>query len=105
MFVEFQILDYIFFRDIPIKRSICKRCRTLLFAGITCRVRIKKKRIVWTCLRCQTLKKFPTENGECLTWSQKPESIVEILDYTPNEDVEQDMDKQDLKISETEKSG
>lgn len=73
-------------RDIPIKRSLCKRCRTLLLAGLTCKVRIKKKRVVWTCLKCATSKVFPTVNSDYLTWTQKDESVIEILDYTPKEE-------------------
>lgn len=71
---------------------------------MTCRVRIKKKKVVWTCIKCRTAKVFPTENGEHLTWTQKPESVVEILDYTPKEDIKQDADNQDLKVNETAQS-
>ncbi|KAJ8925717.1 hypothetical protein NQ315_009564, partial [Exocentrus adspersus] len=67
--------------DIDIKRKICKGCRSLLLSGITCKVRIKKKRIIWRCLKCRTCKIFETKNKTYVPWSQRKESIVEILDY------------------------
>lgn len=82
-----EIFKGLFCRDIPIKRSICKKCRTLLLAGMSCKVRIKKKKVVWICLKCQTPKVFTTENREYSTWTQKEDSLLEILDYnTPLQD-------------------
>ncbi|XP_044747290.1 ribonuclease P protein subunit rpr2-like isoform X2 [Coccinella septempunctata] len=66
--------------DVDMKRRICKACKTLLLPGINCKVRIKKKNLKWSCNTCQNTKLFPTMNYEPV-WSQKDESIVEILDY------------------------
>lgn len=66
------------------KRSICKFCRCILIAGITGRVRIKKKQVLWTCLKCSTQKKFETKNKDYLPWTLQEESIVETLDYSKN---------------------
>ncbi|XP_018563051.1 ribonuclease P protein subunit rpr2 [Anoplophora glabripennis] len=73
---------------IDIKRTICKGCRSLLLAGITCKVRIKKKKVIWMCLECGTAKTFETVNKTYMPWSQSEESIVEILDYTPQENIQ-----------------
>lgn len=81
-FLITNIISFLF-RDIPVKRTICKGCRTLLLAGVTAKVRIKKKNIVWSCLKCNTKKTFET-NDDYMPWSQKNESIVETLDFTPN---------------------
>lgn len=53
---------------------------------MTCKVRIRKKKIVWSCLKCQNSKVLPADNGEYLTWTQKEESLVVLLDFAPNEE-------------------
>lgn len=69
--------------DIPIKRSLCKTCRIPLLPGITCKVRIKKKKIIWTCLTCNTCKMFDSKIHDFVPWTLQDESIVEVLDYSP----------------------
>ncbi|CAH0551288.1 unnamed protein product [Brassicogethes aeneus] len=69
--------------DIPIKRTICKGCRSLLLAGVTCTVRIKKKRAIWKCVKCNVEKRFDARR-EHVPWTQNKDSVVEILDYNPN---------------------
>ncbi|XP_060535387.1 ribonuclease P protein subunit p21-like [Cylas formicarius] len=69
--------------DIGIKRTICKKCRTLLLAGITSKVRIRKKQLVHTCMTCKTPKVFDVQNRQYLLWSQQKESIEQILNYSP----------------------
>lgn len=55
-----------------------------MIAGISCRVRIKKKHVKWICNKCGSAKVFrATEDYK--VWSQTPEAIVEVLDYTPEE--------------------
>lgn len=53
--------------DPSIKRTLCKKCSTLLWPGITCTERLRggkgKKRQTITCLVCGTIKRFPTKRG------------------------------------------
>nr|CAD7407253.1 unnamed protein product [Timema cristinae] len=63
------------------KRTLCKGCRSLLIPGITATVRLRKKPagcVVWSCLRCQTVKRFLTNRGHQI-WAEKPEAIVQVL--------------------------
>lgn len=71
--------------DPEIKRTVCKSCQTPLIPGETARVRICKKpskNIKWTCLTCFDSKKYPVKTGHKL-WSEQPESIIQIYNYTP----------------------
>ncbi|ENN71790.1 ribonuclease P protein subunit rpr2 [Dendroctonus ponderosae] len=68
--------------DADLKNTICKSCRSLLLPGITCKVRIKKKRIIKHCLKCNHMKIFDTRNQDYVTWNQRSESLVELLDYS-----------------------
>ncbi|KAL1497722.1 hypothetical protein ABEB36_008632 [Hypothenemus hampei] len=70
--------------DIDIKRNTCKGCRSILIPGITSKIRIKKKKMNVHCLNCSTLKIFEVKNPDYLPWSQKNESLVEIINYTPH---------------------
>jgi len=68
-----------------LKRSICKCCQSPLIPGETARVRLVSKPVKgvkWTCLTCMNTKRYPTKEGYKL-WLDQPESIVEILDFTP----------------------
>ncbi|KAG5882737.1 hypothetical protein JTB14_004033 [Gonioctena quinquepunctata] len=67
--------------EIDLKRTICKRCRCLLLAGITCTVRIKKKRVIWKCMKCGDSKIFETKRKNYVPWTQNKESHVDIIDY------------------------
>ncbi|XP_030760139.1 ribonuclease P protein subunit rpr2-like [Sitophilus oryzae] len=67
--------------DVEIKRTICKGCRSLLLPGITCKVRIKKKKLLHHCLLCSTTKVFPCKNKDYKLWVENP-SVVECLDYS-----------------------
>lgn len=65
--------------DPSIKRSLCKKCSVLLFPGVTCTERLRTssgrgQRLVVTCLRCGTVKRFPTRRGYQL-WYDKAEAL------------------------------
>ncbi|CAH2009445.1 unnamed protein product [Acanthoscelides obtectus] len=66
--------------DIETKRTICKGCKTLLLAGVNCRVRMKKKRLRWICNLCGQTKTFDMNNRNYCPWQQNPESTVQIVD-------------------------
>ncbi|CAG9865295.1 unnamed protein product [Phyllotreta striolata] len=74
--------------DIQTKRTLCKSCRCLLLAGITCKVRVKKQKVTWTCLHCKKAKVFETRDRNYECWTEKPESLVETLDYSLGKDSE-----------------
>jgi len=40
------------------KRFICKKCKRALIPGITARVRIRRGKVVYTCLRCGGAKRY-----------------------------------------------
>jgi ribonuclease P protein subunit RPR2 len=69
--------------DIEVKRTICKGCRSLLLAGVTCKVRIKKKRSIWSCMKCNTTKTFLLQDPGYEPWSLQDESLVDVLEYKP----------------------
>ncbi|KAL8576620.1 hypothetical protein ACOMHN_025095 [Nucella lapillus] len=58
-----------------IKRSICKKCYTLLVPGITstCRTKKKGENAVISCLHCGSVKSFPWKKNYQL-WVEKPEA-------------------------------
>ncbi|XP_050032689.1 ribonuclease P protein subunit p21 [Dermacentor andersoni] len=65
--------------DPSIKRSLCKKCSVLLCPGVTCTERLRAsaqrgQRLVVTCLRCGTIKRFPTKRGYQL-WYDKAEAL------------------------------
>lgn len=63
-----------------VKRSICKRCHTLMIPGINSQIRIRKKRLRWNCNKCSNSKFFKTDPSHKL-WIDNKEAIVEILRY------------------------
>lgn len=63
-----------------VKRTVCKRCNTFLQPGMTCKVRVKRKFLNVTCLVCATQKRFKLDKNYEL-WCEKPEAVVETLDY------------------------
>ncbi|XP_071564650.1 uncharacterized protein Rpp21 [Temnothorax nylanderi] len=68
-----------------LKRTICKCCQSPLIPGETARVRLVSKpvkSIKWTCLTCMNTKRYPTKKGYKI-WLDQPESVVEMLDFTP----------------------
>lgn len=75
-------------REPDVKRSICKSCQCPLVPGETARVRLLSKPIKavkYTCLLCKSSRILPTKKGYKL-WTQEPESIVKIFDYTPKDE-------------------
>ena len=44
-----------------LKLRYCKHCFTPLVPGKSCRVRIKKRRIIYTCLNCGKIRRYPLE--------------------------------------------
>lgn len=62
-----------------IKRSLCKGCNNLLIPGENAKVRLKKKpapRVIWTCLRCATLKRFGVRKDYKI-WAEREEAVLE----------------------------
>ena len=37
----------------PLKKQVCKNCHRFLVAGVNCRVRIHKHRIIYYCMGCR----------------------------------------------------
>ena len=46
-----------------VRRRVCRGCDGLLVPGRTARVRLTAGRVSITCLRCQTVKRFPVRKG------------------------------------------
>ncbi|XP_070579779.1 ribonuclease P protein subunit p21-like [Ptychodera flava] len=64
--------------DPSIKRTICKKCNSLLVPGVTATVRMRAKReqhLVVACLSCKAVKRFLAREGYQL-WSEKTELRV-----------------------------
>ncbi|XP_056639374.1 ribonuclease P protein subunit p21-like, partial [Diorhabda sublineata] len=79
--------------EIDMKRTICKSCRCLMITGITCRVRIKKKKLIYTCLKCHTNKVFLTLKNDYQCWTQTNQSLTNIFDYSMEKNREVDNTK------------
>ncbi|GBB88790.1 hypothetical protein RclHR1_01540013 [Rhizophagus clarus] len=63
--------------DPSIKRTICKRCETILLPGVTSKVRIKSRpepHLHVTCTECNTSKNYSARKGYQL-FSEKSENI------------------------------
>ncbi|CAB4432901.1 unnamed protein product [Rhizophagus irregularis] len=63
--------------DPSIKRTICKRCETILLPGVTSKVRIKSRpepHLQVMCTECNTSKNYSARKGYQL-FSEKPENI------------------------------
>jgi len=65
-----------------IKRDFCKGCGNLLKPGVSVKVRIRSGRMVCTCLRCGTIKRFPTKKGYKL-WIETSDACLEVFEV-PN---------------------
>ncbi|CAG9813512.1 unnamed protein product [Phaedon cochleariae] len=78
--------------EIGLKRTICKSCRCLLLAGINCKIRITKKKLIQTCLKCHKSKILSIENKTYLPWTQQEESIVEVMDFGKSSETQGDND-------------
>ncbi|KAK3915204.1 Ribonuclease P protein subunit p21, partial [Frankliniella fusca] len=65
-----------------VKRDICKGCGNLLKPGISVKVRIRSGNVIWTCLLCGTVKRFPTKRGYKI-WIEKKEACLEVIEI-PN---------------------
>ncbi len=46
---------------VELKRQRCKNCNSLLVPGITCRVRSTGHKIVYTCLSCKHIQRYPLD--------------------------------------------
>ena len=42
-----------------LKRRLCKKCRKFMVPGKTCRIRIHNSRLIYTCLECNSIRRFP----------------------------------------------
>ncbi|XP_053563530.1 ribonuclease P protein subunit p21 isoform X2 [Bombina bombina] len=67
-------------QDPSIKRTICKRCSSLLLPGVTSTVRQKKhhgqRRTVVRCLSCGHTKRF-LNNPNYKLWCDQPQALLE----------------------------
>ncbi|XP_065100749.1 ribonuclease P protein subunit p21 [Paramisgurnus dabryanus] len=68
-------------QDPSVKRSICKKCCTLLIPGVTSTVRQKsgprgQRKTVVRCLSCGLTKRFPN-NPKYKLWVDQPEAQLE----------------------------
>nr|CAG8678068.1 4417_t:CDS:2 [Entrophospora candida] len=73
--------------DPSVKRTLCKKCETLLLPSITSHVRIKscpEPGLQITCKYCNAKKKFSTHKDLKLD-SEKPENIIETATKKDNE--------------------
>ncbi|CAH1757180.1 9445_t:CDS:2 [Entrophospora sp. SA101] len=73
--------------DPSVKRTLCKKCETLLLPSITSHVRIKscpEPGLQITCKYCNAKKKFPAHKDLKLD-SEKPENIIETATKKDNE--------------------
>ncbi|CAH1274103.1 RPP21 [Branchiostoma lanceolatum] len=64
-------------QDPSVKRTICKRCDSLLIPGVTATVRIRAKRekhVVVTCLECRMVRRFLARKDYQL-WTELPTSL------------------------------
>nr|XP_022909754.1 ribonuclease P protein subunit rpr2-like [Onthophagus taurus]XP_022909755.1 ribonuclease P protein subunit rpr2-like [Onthophagus taurus]XP_022909756.1 ribonuclease P protein subunit rpr2-like [Onthophagus taurus] len=64
-----------------IKRTICKLCKIILIPRKTCKVKVTKRKVKWTCNTCKTSKVYLT-NKEYPCWVDNPQSVLEKLEYT-----------------------
>ncbi|XP_041036030.1 ribonuclease P protein subunit p21 [Carcharodon carcharias] len=67
-------------QDPSVKRSICKRCSSLLLPGLTATVRQRKRRqrlTIVRCLSCGLTKRFPSKPGYTL-WVEHPEAQLQL---------------------------
>ncbi|XP_053310970.1 ribonuclease P protein subunit p21 [Spea bombifrons] len=67
-------------QDPSVKRTICKRCSSLLIPGVTSTVRQKKcrgqRKTVIRCLSCGLTKRF-LSNPDYKLWCEQPEALLE----------------------------
>jgi ribonuclease P protein subunit RPR2 len=45
--------------DSEIRRSYCKHCKLLFIPGRNCRVRVQRKKIIYTCFACKKYTRIP----------------------------------------------
>ncbi|XP_067878143.1 ribonuclease P protein subunit p21 [Heterodontus francisci] len=66
-------------QDPSVKRTLCKRCSSLLLPGVTATVRLRKRSqrmTVVRCLSCGLTKRFPNKPGYSL-WAERPEAQLQ----------------------------
>ena len=44
-----------------LRNKFCRKCLTIWIPGKTLRIRVRKGKIVYTCLRCGRIKRFPVK--------------------------------------------
>jgi ribonuclease P protein subunit RPR2 len=42
-----------------LKKKFCKKCSQYLVPGLNCRVRIRNKKLIYYCLKCNNYMRFP----------------------------------------------
>uniref|UniRef100_A0A8C6TK27 Uncharacterized protein n=1 Tax=Neogobius melanostomus TaxID=47308 RepID=A0A8C6TK27_9GOBI len=84
-------------QDPSVKRTLCKKCYSLLIPGVTATTRQKTRFTVTTCLSCGEKKTF-LNNPDYVLWSDRPEAQLQehkqtckiIETWSNNSDVKQD---------------
>ncbi|MEE6470079.1 hypothetical protein FKM82_008852 [Ascaphus truei] len=93
-------------QDPSVKRTICKRCSSLLVPGITSTVRQKKhygqRQTVVRCLSCGLTKRF-LSNPNYKLWCEQPEALLENQPKTDkNPGSQQNLPKEKVTEKKTE---
>lgn len=79
---------FIFLRHPDIKRTICKKCGVSLQIGSTAELTLPEnnpKMFNFKCLKCGFMKRYKN-NPDYKLWMEKPESIVEVYDFSAMKD-------------------
>ena len=69
-----------------VKRDLCKGCGNLLKPGLSVKIRVRSGKLVCTCLRCGTIKRFHTKRGYKI-WIERSDACLEEIetqDFTEN---------------------
>lgn len=82
-----------------VKRDLCKGCGNLLKPGVSSRNRVRSGKMILTCLRCGTIKRFPL-NTDYNLWIEREEACLEVIEV-PNgsEEVEDSAPGEDKQSS------
>ncbi|KAE8742314.1 hypothetical protein FOCC_FOCC012114 [Frankliniella occidentalis] len=64
-----------------VKRDLCKGCGNLLKPGFSAKVRLRSENLIWTCLLCGTIKRYPTKRGYKL-WIEQKEACLDMIEIS-----------------------
>uniref|UniRef100_A0A8C6TJ24 Uncharacterized protein n=1 Tax=Neogobius melanostomus TaxID=47308 RepID=A0A8C6TJ24_9GOBI len=90
-------------QDPSVKRTLCKKCYSLLIPGVTATTRQKTRFTVTTCLSCGEKKTF-LNNPDYVLWSDRPEAQLQEHKQTCKI-IETWSNNSDRKVSSTAISG